>query len=335
MLKQNKRLCILLVLLMILTLTACGRKQTVDETTEEVDITAGFENKKDYITTTRPDTLIYRLPKEDAEVYATLKPGVDLMRTGVLGAWTRIRLNDTTLYVMTENVKATQIDWVKDQTARKNQHVVYIDPSKQIYADKKTEAVFPGGDPEKEGKPRMARAAVGKKTGQFEYDVTLAMAEKLKHELELRGYTVILSRSAGTASISNAERAQAGNQSNAEILIRLTAQASSDKATHGIYGLIASAKNQGTSKYYQDSFYLSNMLLTEACASTEALRLGIYQTDKMVFLNYAKKPAAVIQLGFLSNTDEDTKLADDAYREKMASGLADGVDAYFEYVDSK
>ncbi len=333
--KRKMIYSLILLSLLMLLVTACGSKKTEEVTTEEVDITAGFENVSDYVQTVRPDTVIYRMPDETSEVYSTLKPGVDLMRTGVLKEWTRIRLNDTTLYVKSENVKKTTVQWVEDKKTQKNDHVVFIDPAKQIYADQNKEAIVPGGDPETQGKARMARASVGTATGSFEYDITLSVADRLKHELELRGYTVILSRESGTTSISNSERAIAGNQSNAEIMIRITASGSSEPKTKGIYSLIASSKNPNTSAQYQDSFYLSNMLITNTCSATGTLRLGIYQTDQMVFLNYCKKPAAVLQLGFLSNKEDDAKLSDPEYQEKLAEGMADGVDGYFEYVDQR
>ena len=56
---------------------------------------------------------------------------------------------------------------------------------------------------------------------------------------------------------------------------------------------------------------------------------------KMVFLNYAKKPTAVIQLGFLSNEEEDQNLSDGTYQEKLAEGLANGVDSYFSFKDGQ
>ncbi len=324
------------LLLLLLMLTACGKKEAVtEEGPSEEELIAGYENKKDYVVTTRPDSVVYRLPDESSEVYITLKPGVNLKRTGTRDEWTRIRLNDTSLYIKSENVKETKVDWLKEKEMKKNSHVVFIDPSKQIYADKTPESLFPGGDAETQGKPRMSSASIGTGTGHFEYDVTLEVAERLKKELELRGYTVILSRTAGTTSISNSERAVAGNHSDAEIMIRLMAHGSSNKETNGVYSLIASAKNPTNSAMYQESFYLANSLVTETCTDTEAKRLGIYQTDKMVFLNYATKPTAAIQLGFLSNEEEDKKLSDGDYQEKLAEGLADGVDAYFAYKDGE
>ncbi len=333
---HNRKCGLILLLLFLMLLPACGKKEAVTEyVISEEEMISGYENKKDYVVTVRPDSVVYRLPDESSEVYIKLNTGVNLKRTGTKEGWTRIRLNDTSLYIRSENVKETRMEWVKDTEIRKNSHVVYIDPAKQIYADKKPEALFPDGDAEKQGKPRMSGAYVGTGTGHFEYDVTLEVAEKLKKELELRGYTVILSRTAGTTSISNSERAIMGNHSEAEIMIRLTASGSSNKETKGIFGLIASAKNPNNSAFYQDSFYLANSLVTETCTGTEATRMGIYQTDKMVFLNYAKKPTAVIQLGFLSNVDEDKLLSDPEYQLKLAEGIAKGIDSYFAYKDAE
>ena len=331
--KNFARLSLLLMPLFLLT--ACGKKEQV-QTLDPAEITVGFEAKKDYVQTTGQETVIYRLPDEASEVYIKLKPGVDLNRTGVLGDWTRIRLNDTTLYVKTADVKTTVIQWATEQKKTENSHTVYIDPAKQINAIQEKETLFPDGDPEKdEAKAKMGRASVGVGSGLFEYELTLSVAKKLQHELEMKGYTVILSRTADTVSISNAERALAGNRSDAEIMIRLTAHASTNTDSRGIFGLISTVTNPGTKDLYQDSFYLANMLVTDTCTSTGASRLGIYQTDKTVFLNYAKKPAAVIQLGFLSNAEEDRKLADTDYQEQLASGLADGIDSYFRYADEK
>ena len=324
-----------LILFLLYVLTGCGRRETVVTTEEPVDITAGFEAKRDYVETTQADTVLYRGPSVDAEVYMKLNAGVNLDRTGVKGGWTRVRLNDTSLYVQTGNVKLTQMVWAKQAEKKNNNHVVFIDPAKQIYADKETESIFPGGDPETEGKARMSRATVGTGTGAFEYDVTMNVANALKAELEMRGYRVILSRTVGTVSLSNSERASAGNQSDAEILIRITATGSSVPATKGVFGLITSVENPNTKDNYQDNFYLANSLITETCTKTKATRLGIYQTDRNVFLNYSKKPAAVIQVGFLSNEEEDKKLSDKEYQENLASGLADGIDSYFQYNDEK
>jgi len=320
---------------LLLFLTACGKSSSKEEGTTE-DPTVGFTAKKDYVVTTANDTIVYRTPDFDGEKYDVLKTGVNLRRTGVKDNWTRIRLNDTVLYVETSKVKETQMEWATEQEEQVNSHVVFIDPGKQIYAMSATETLFPNDTAEgAKKKKKMTKGAVGVASGIFEYEVTLDVAEKLKHELELRGYTVFLSRASHTASISNGERAVAGNQSGAEIMIRLSAQATENPETKGILGFVTSAENPGTGKNYENSFYLANSLLTEMCSATEVNRIGIFQTDELVFLNYAEKPAVSVQLGFLSNAEEDQKLSDEEYRKLLARGLANGVDTYFSYVDGK
>lgn len=319
-----------------LMLSACGSGSKTGTEAVTEDPAIGFSSVHDYVVTTKKDTIIYRTADRGGEQYITVDSGVDLRRTGIKEGWSRIRLNDTTLYVESDCVKRTEIKWAEEQVKEKNTHVVYIDPAKQIYADSGEEQLFPDDPavyPQK--KKKMTKGAIGTATGTFEYEITLDVAEKVKHELELRGYTVILSRASSTISMSNAERATAGNQSNAEIMIRLSAQGTAVSSTNGMLGFVEKAKEDDAAGYYQDSFYLANALMTECCALTDAGRLGIFQTDQMVFLNYAQKPAASIQLGFLSNEEEDRKLSDEEYRKKLARGLANGVDTYFSYIDRR
>jgi N-acetylmuramoyl-L-alanine amidase len=40
-------------------------------------------------------------------------------------------------------------------------------------------------------------------------------------------------------------------------------------------------------------------------------------------------PAALIEVGFLTNKTEAAKLADDSYREQLASGIFKGLVSYF------
>ena len=334
--KKHKKIFIWFLFCISLILSSCGNTANKTQEKDTEDPTIGFSTVKDYIVTTADDTVIYRTPDKNGEKYIVIDAGVNLRRTGVKEGWSRIRLNDTTLYVEGENVKRTEMKWAAEEIKKENSHVVYIDPAKQIYADSGTEQLFPD-DPAKYPvmKQKMTKGAIGTATGTFEYEVTLDVAQKLQHELELRGYTVRLSRASSTISLSNAERAVAGNQSGAEIMIRLSAQGTAKSSTNGMLGFVEKAKENDTSDYYQDCFYLANALMTECCAVTDSGRLGIIQTDQLVFLNYADKPAASIQLGFLSNEEEDRRLSDEDYQKKLARGLANGVDNYFSYIDGK
>ena len=65
------------------------------------------------------------------------------------------------------------------------------------------------------------------------------------------------------------------------------------------------------------------------CAATGARNRGVQETDAISDINWCEIPVSVVEMGFLSNPEEDKNLADEAYQDKLAQGIANGIDAYF------
>ena len=70
-------------------------------------------------------------------------------------------------------------------------HTIVIDPGHQTKDSKETEPVGPGAS---ERKQKDTSGTTGVATGLREYELTLQVSNKLKEELEKRGYNVILTR---------------------------------------------------------------------------------------------------------------------------------------------
>lgn len=47
-------------------------------------------------------------------------------------------------------------------------------------------------------------------------------------------------------------------------------------------------------------------------------------------INWCKIPVSIVEMGFMSNPEEDQKMAQDDYHELIAGGIANGIDAYYQ-----
>ena len=69
-------------------------------------------------------------------------------------------------------------------------------------------------------------------------------------------------------------------------------------------------------------------MLDEYCKKTGISSLGIVEEDNMAGNNWAKVPTTLLELGFMTNPEEDVLMSAADYQAKMAKGIADGIDIY-------
>lgn len=74
---------------------------------------------------------------------------------------------------------------------------------------------------------------------------------------------------------------------------------------------------------------LSKEIIEAFCEATGANNQGVYQTDEMSGLNWCTIPATIVEMGYMTNPEEDTRMQTEEYQELMVQGMANGIDRYF------
>ena len=182
----------------------------------------------------------------------------------------------------------------------------------------------------------MDGGAVGV-SGTVEKGINLAIAKNLKAMLEFSGYTVIMTR-IGDDSIHD------------EGVTGVSAQKKSDMANRkkiiddnpdSIF--ISIHQNRFTDPVYfgGQMFYMEENPLNRDLADImqkkfAALQQGndrdIKVSDGMFLLRGAKQPAILAECGFLSNPNDEAKLNDAEYQQRVAFALYSGVTEFYDTV---
>jgi N-acetylmuramoyl-L-alanine amidase len=193
-----------------------------------------------------------------------------------------------------------------------------------------------------------------------EKDLTLAAAETLKARLERSGhYRVILTRDSDVF-IPLETRVKIARDGGADLFISLHADsAGGDATTHGasVYTLsdsgggrvhyvlgrnewfskVANRADVGTSQILLDltqrstrnrSATFAELLLDRLAGRVDLLPRGHRDAGYFVLLA-PDVPAALLEMGFITNPQDEHRLADPEQRARMMDAVADAIDAYF------
>ena len=207
-----------------------------------------------------------------------------------------------------------------------NGHIVAIDAGHQAKANAEKEPIGPSSETMK---AKMPAGAVGTVLGVKEYELTLTVAEKLKEELENKGYQVVMIRESHDVNLSNSERARIANESGAEIFIRLHANSMENTGVYGALAMCMTAQNPYNAALHDNSYRLAKTIIDQVCALTGTKNRGVQEVDNNGEINWSEIPVAVVEMGFLSNPDEERWLSEGDYQDKIVSGIAAAVDSYF------
>jgi N-acetylmuramoyl-L-alanine amidase len=214
---------------------------------------------------------------------------------------------------------------LEQEKEKASQYLIAIDPGHQGHGNFEQEAIGPGAS---ETKNKVAGGTSGVSTGVAEYELTLDIGLQLRDELEARGYTVIMTRETNEVDISNSERAAVANEADADAFIRIHANGSDNHGAAGAMTICQTPGNIYNGDLYEDSRALSDCVLNAYTAATGIDYEYVWETDTMSGINWCDVPVTIVEMGYMTNSEEDMQMQDPQFQKKMTDGIADGIDAF-------
>lgn len=170
--------------------------------------------------------------------------------------------------------------------------------------------------------------ATGVVTKKREGDLTLEIALKLQKKLQNLGADVLMIRTKKTTPMSLVQRAEYGNKHKVDLAFRIHADGLDDQSVNGASTLYPSAEHINN-KIAEKSKNIASIIQREYIKSTGLADRGTVERNDLVGFNFTTVSCILLELGFMTNPEEDRKMSDKKFQEKMVDGITNGMIAYY------
>ena len=159
--------------------------------------------------------------------------------------------------------------------------------------------------------------------GMQEKELNLDVSLKVESLLRQKGIQVVMTRRDDTYPTLS-ERVNIAVNSNADAFVSIHANSATPTAG-------------GTETYYstaatraEDSEQLATFIQNRLYPALETRDRGV-KTAEFYVIDNNPLPAALVELGFITNSTDNSKLASDYYRNKAAEAIALGIEDYYNW----
>lgn len=311
---------------------------TLKQENVEIEVDDSLDISK-YIKSVKDDVdgdIVYKEKVNDEEVdYYTYNDNINYKAAGTYKVEIIAVDKNGNKTIKTLNVVVKEGEVIEEKTETEvaqtlitpNNKVIVIDAGHQAKGNSSKEAIGPGSSTKK---AKVTSGATGISSGKAESQINLEVSLKLRDELKSRGYTVVMTRTSQNVNISNQQRAQIGNKNKAGAVIHIHCDSLNDSSVNGAHTIAISKNNPYIPGIYSSSSKLARNVIDSYCNVTGIRNRGVAYRDDLTGLNWSQVPSIYIELGFISNSNEDKNLTNSSFQKKCAKGIADGIDNYFK-----
>ena len=174
--------------------------------------------------------------------------------------------------------------------------------------------------------------------GLREKDLTLSVYNKVSSRLASLGYSVLTSRNTDK-DVGLVSRADQANKSNADMFLSIHFNAGGRGASYGIETYYYKARPEYTPAINKDkhndperlekSRKLAQKIQKSLVSKTGAFDRGV-KRETFAVLRETSIPSILVELGFIDNKEEASKIKTNEYQEKLADGIVDGIVEYYK-----
>lgn len=232
--------------------------------------------------------------------------------------------NDSNKKQITNKDESSNKD--NDSNEENSNITIVIDPGHSSTGTSGNEPVSPNSSTTK---LKDGLGATGSYTNIPEHKTNMSVALLVKKELTSKGYNVILTKQDVAESKSNIERAEVGNKNNADLVVRIHADSAENSSISGA-SMHVPANNEYTSSFYKISKSYGTTILNTYVDEIGIKNRGVIERNDLTGFNWSKVPVVLIEMGFLSNKEDDNFVSNTANHPKIAKAISDGIDKCFE-----
>lgn len=161
-----------------------------------------------------------------------------------------------------------------------------------------------------------------------EAKLNLKVAKRLQKALEKQGATVVMTRKQAVCSLNNVQRCKIATKAGAELTIHIHCNSAFNSWANGIEVLVPDT-TYCSKKLVRQSRKAGKRISRAMVDRTKARDRGLISRSDLPGLNWTSNPCVLVEMGYMSNKEEDARLQKTSYQKKIVSGIVEGTIDYF------